>query len=400
MATIGHPPLEGRELFMLSKHNSSLRCSIIGPQRDLIDISQKTFEQLNRQRTLEGKQDKFSTIDKSLRATSDQKLLEIFLQQFDSLEQFGWDGEDFVYELFTQIPAEIYTRINSWIQEREDCNLILFFFLLRDRGYINFHESFDFTSLEKAPPKVQADRIRTLLSFRIPELSKIERLDLTNGQLMVLPPEISMLSNLKELILSHNEFNVFPKGLSQLPNLEVLDLSHNKIKMEYRPVPSPEKYPEIRQLKTLKKLNLSHNKIWIITPELFSLNALEELDLSHNLVSDIEREIIDLDNLKKLNLSHNGINRIIPELFSLNALEEIDLSYNTITSTPDEIPQSKQLKSINLRNTKIENAYPGYSSLKFLIYLCKNVLLKIEDNVLTDIKGRIQQRENWAETCD
>jgi hypothetical protein len=121
-------------------------------------------------------------------------------------------------------------------------------------------------------------------------------LDLTCGNMDILPPEIGQLTNLRELDLSgvggacNNRIKELPPEIGQLSNLQTLDLSWN-----FNLTKLPQ---EIGQLSKLRILDLSINRIEELPPEIGYLTNLQELDLNSNPIAKLPPELCSLPNLQ------------------------------------------------------------------------------------------------------
>ena len=112
----------------------------------------------------------------------------------------------------------------------------------------------------------------------------------------------------------YHSLKSIPPEISQLSHLEVLDLSHGQLNN----IP-----PELNQLSHLKSLNLSYNQLKQVPPELGALSSLENLRLNNNQLSGpIPPELGNLSNLRWLFLSHNQLSGSLPlELSNLSKLD-------------------------------------------------------------------------------
>jgi internalin A len=150
---------------------------------------------------------------------------------------------------------EAIRRIREWKQSGDEKKLL----------------DFKFLDLNKLPKEIL-------------ELKKLQRLELSDNQLMVLPKEIFELKNLQGLGLAYNHLHELPKEISELENLQELAIFGNL-------------------LQELPK-------------EISGLNNLQMLDLSNNLIRALPIEILELKNLRWLNLSDNPELNIPPEIVS------------------------------------------------------------------------------------
>jgi hypothetical protein len=115
-----------------------------------------------------------------------------------------------------------------------------------------------------------------------------------------IPPEINQLSNLEVLDLSRGQLNNISPELSQLSHLKILDLSHNQLKQ----VP-----PELGTLSSLEHLKLNNNQLsGAIPPELGNLSNLRGLYLAHNQFSgSLPLELSNLSRLNKFTFNNTNL---------------------------------------------------------------------------------------------
>lgn len=69
----------------------------------------------------------------------------------------------------------------------------------------------------------------SVVNARISELAFLQRLDVSNNQLVRLPENLCLLSNLKELIISRNHIEELPNDIGNLLNLEYIDAWDNPL---------------------------------------------------------------------------------------------------------------------------------------------------------------------------
>lgn len=69
----------------------------------------------------------------------------------------------------------------------------------------------------------------SVVNVRISELAFLQRLDVSNNQLVRLPESLCLLSNLKELIISRNHIEELPNDIGNLLNLEYIDAWDNPL---------------------------------------------------------------------------------------------------------------------------------------------------------------------------
>jgi Leucine-rich repeat (LRR) protein len=64
-----------------------------------------------------------------------------------------------------------------------------------------------------------------------PDLTKLERIDLSNNRLAAVPVEITVLVSLEDLNLDHNSIVSLPEEIGKLRKLKALSLRHNRIQI-------------------------------------------------------------------------------------------------------------------------------------------------------------------------
>ena len=115
-----------------------------------------------------------------------------------------------------------------------------------------------------------------------------------------LPPELGNLTKLQRLSLSQNQLSGIPPELGNLANLKQLDL----VKSELSEIP-----PELGNLVNLKHLYIQENELSEIPPELGNLANLESLQLQENQLREIPPELGNLANLESLQLQEKSVAR-------------------------------------------------------------------------------------------
>ncbi|KAJ3153075.1 H/ACA ribonucleoprotein complex non-core subunit naf1 [Geranomyces michiganensis] len=118
-----------------------------------------------------------------------------------------------------------------------------------------------------------SDRNLVSLPPEVGSLTALERLGLSNNMLTALPAEIAGLVHLRYLNLRSNQIREFPTVICQLACLEILDISRNKLK----------KLPaSFGNLMNLKVLSLARNKLHHLPLYVGSMAQLKVLKLEHN----------------------------------------------------------------------------------------------------------------------
>lgn len=177
------------------------------------------------------------------------------------------------------------------------------------------------------------------------KLKRLEKLQITNGDLKTLP---QLPSSIRKLAIAKNPFGEVPNSIRELGNLETLLIEGCDI----RRLPS-----WMRNLKRLSQLKIDNNKLESIE-ELRGMKSIELLTFEGNQVKDFS-PIYSLKNLETLNFSKNQIKKFdkrVRELKRLkffigceNGLEEYDSlfmlnGYKTLINIySDEVRQKESL---------------------------------------------------------
>ncbi len=169
--------------------------------------------------------------------------------------------------------------------------------------------------VEKPEANASAQDVRAFLK-ECGALKQIEKLDVSDSELAVIPPELGLLEGLTQLMMGQNRIEKI-ENLGNLLNLIELDLHNNRIG----------KIDNLGNPSNLTKLDLRNNRIGEIK-NLGNLSNLTELYLSDNSIGEI-KNLGNLSNLTELYLSDNSIGEI-KNLDKLTRLASLDLSKNKI----------------------------------------------------------------------
>ena len=106
--------------------------------------------------------------------------------------------------------------------------------------------------------------------------------------------------------------------------------------------------------KQLKKLDLTDCRLTEIPREVFELEQIELLYLNSNLLRTVPKSITKLSNLTELNLSFNQITTVLESITKLSNLIKLDLWKNQITTVPESITKLSNLTELDLRYNLLE----------------------------------------------
>ncbi|RWS15631.1 slit 3 protein-like protein [Dinothrombium tinctorium] len=267
-------------------------------------------------------------------------------------------------------------------------------------------------------------------------LSQLSVLDLSNNQLVALPPRFfhAVQQSLTELYLQNNSITVLPPGLfNGLQQLLILDMSHNEIKSNWIGVDTFSDLIRVNtidlsfnklsridgltfrsqyhlqvlllhhneiesiadnafaSLYNLQSLVLSHNRLSRIDGTCFNgLQALSSLALDNNAIEFVHRDAFrNITNLMELNLSVNRLESVPIAINALHSLRSLNLSFNSIANISDASYQgNEQLYDLNLEGNRIGNLSKGVfrdlPSLRIL-NLAKNRIRAIEQGTFDDV---------------
>jgi internalin A len=154
---------------------------------------------------------------------------------------------------------------------------------------------------------------------------------------------------------------------------------------------------EVFQLQNLTQLFLFNNQIVEIPDVIAQLQNLTSLSLFNNQIVEIPDAIAQLQNLTKLDLRNNRIVKIPDAIAQLQNLTSLDISCNQIVEIPDVIAQLQNLTKLDLHNNRIVEIPDTIERLQNLkmLDLSRNQIVKIPDTIenLQSLK-KLDLREN------
>ncbi|MFS7910865.1 putative leucine-rich repeat domain superfamily [Helianthus anomalus] len=169
---------------------------------------------------------------------------------------------------------------------------------------------------------------------------KVERIDLSQRRLPVLPEAFGKLSMLVSLNLSSNQLEAIPDSIAGLENLEELYVSSNLL----------ESLPDsIGLLLKLKILDVSSNKLTSLPDSICHCRSLVELDASFNKLTYLPTNIgYELVNLKKLSVPLNKLRSLPTSIGEMKSLQFLDAHFNELRTLSPSIGRLSNLEILNL----------------------------------------------------
>lgn len=192
---------------------------------------------------------------------------------------------------------------------------------------------------------------------KIPRLSTVTKLDLSNNKLEKLPA-VHRLDGLEELVLENNYFSQLPTWRGRrLKELKELDMSGNPVVFDRR---------WYWLLKNYKILKLNKCNLTAIHPSFYRMSGLEELQLQVNNLSEIPDGISRLSKMTKISFYKNHISQLPTDFFELSNLQVIDLYYNEFERIPEEMGNLSDLNVLYLSFNEIYDIPTSLGSLSNL----------------------------------
>lgn len=213
----------------------------------------------------------------------------------------------------------------------------------------------------------QLARIIYLRNLGVPvftaKADKIKYLNLSNRNLVSIPPELGSLRNLKDLILKYNDIRHLTHQITHCRNLRRLDLTSNAISkiphtivymtnleelylQDNRLKSLPANFGQMRNLKTLDLSNMygsqgkGKNEFRYLPPSVCQLPKLERLLLERLPISTLPVNIVYLDQLKVLSVSGCyglNLNNTFRILSKMKNLKVLDISFIGRSRLPNSI---------------------------------------------------------------
>lgn len=255
------------------------------------------------------------------------------------------------------------------------------------------------------------------LTFDFSKCPNIKNLDLSTGDLQILPPSIYNLTQLETLVMTYNKISVIDPRISNLKNLKNFSFYHNELvslpeeltqcsQLEYiyldynRSLGNlPQSIGALEHLKDLtanqcnlqsippslslcydlRMLQLAHNKLVRLAVDFSGLKKIVNLQLNDNKLSDLPRSVFQLPMLDQLNLSNNQLTSLPNSIFGMTNLTRLSIYSNQINYLPEDIGELPNLEQISAYANQLKSLPSSLGKLK------KLSSLYVGDNQLTEL---------------
>ena len=175
-------------------------------------------------------------------------------------------------------------------------------------------------------------------------------LDISNNELLVLPPEIGNLTHLTSLRCSGNLLHQLPQETTSLKRLRELDCRNNALKI----------LPEnISKLRSLRRMDVAVNRLRNLPESIVKLNALQHLDCSYNELEALPENIRELPSLEHFVLTHNKLHKLPNSIGDLKRLQDLKIGNNQLIEIPEALGDLPSLSILSMSNSKLQQL-PGF----------------------------------------
>ncbi|HKK74988.1 MAG TPA: leucine-rich repeat domain-containing protein [Saprospiraceae bacterium] len=217
------------------------------------------------------------------------------------------------------------------------------------------HLHLDRSGLKEVPPEVLRCTQLRVLNLRdnqvlelpdwLPQLAKLEALDVSGNNLRKWAADWSGWSSLQSLDLSRNRLTTI-RGARLPVDLQNLNLSHNRLRTL-----------AVTHLPTnLLRIDVSNNSLKQL-PDMRACEHLRQLHAQKNLLADwpaLPSSDKHLAGLQVLSLAQNRLTGVPKSIQGCQALRELDLRGNQLQRLPAEMGQLKWLVRLSLGNNQIK----------------------------------------------
>lgn len=255
---------------------------------------------------------------------------------------------------FRQLYKNLLVQLEKYSSEKgiiplgpafENPNIFLFFSHGRFSGL---------TSLNLRMNKIQS------IDLGISNLVQLTNLDLSNNNLIMLPPNMRTLSKLTALNVSFNKIAILPDALSTLCNLLTLDTSHNEF---FRFDHAMACYTR------LSKLNISFNALTVIDELPCLITTLTSFFVQDNRITTVSPKIGLLKALGKVNFGGNPLTSVPPDIAQCETLVEACFNRCNLAKLPISMKSLLYLRKLVFTDNKLVLVPQFLNTLHFLIEL-------------------------------
>lgn len=194
-------------------------------------------------------------------------------------------------------------------------------------------------------------------------LPNLEMLSASGNDIKVLPQNFGALKRLQKVNLCENCLSILPDSVQHLENLQVLRLTGNKLAclpVDFGEIGGLEELhieenaltcfpPTFALLSKLKILEASYNKLHILPRYIGSMESLQSINLSHNLLKEIPRSFAELQHLSCIDFSHNKLKELPQTSRSQHTLKKFFAGFNALEWIPEWLGHLPELTNLCLR---------------------------------------------------
>jgi Leucine-rich repeat (LRR) protein len=262
--------------------------------------------------------------------------------------------------------VENLAEINKICKRKLDANCLIFFAALKEQQFNNFNPDLLPQLIEDVA--IDAKTIREWMKNHPVILNRVPRLDLTDKNLTLFPPEILQLSKLTTLNIDNNLIGKIPTTLSRLSKLQWLRANNAQL----------ESYPEV------------------------NLPKLEYLDIAQNLFTEIPKNTHKkYPNLIRLSLQGCPIKGLSKDFRQLH-LNALNIRDTQVEELPDwfvmpPVFDCDETLLINFRRRRDLNILRFFAAVT-VQHLSANTFLNLELPIPSTASGTDREiRENARE---
>lgn len=132
-----------------------------------------------------------------------------------------------------------------------------------------------------------------------------------------------------------------------------------------------------------REVFMNHKRLAAVPFELYYDSTITKISLFGNQITDIDSEIVNLQNLEVLYLGRNRMKSFPTAICGLKNLKVLSLAYNDIDSIPDCICRLQNLERLFLSNNKLVYVSDSLGSLRKLeqLDLNRNSIKKLPEDL-------------------